>query len=320
MGWGRAGILAVVAALALAAAGPAAAAGWEWTRDRAMGLREAGRAAEAYQAVSTYRSRGSGFDAYGAQFVAGFISLRSLNRPDVALGHFSKMATIAATLPAKSDPAGSKATAGYWMGRTLTALGRTADARKMYLASAAYPHTFYGQLSAAEAKVPIQGASVAGVAKQYPQKELYWHDQRARRELVLAVIREESRFRPTARSPVGAQGMMQVMPDTARGIGKSAGVAINQNLMATNADYNIAVGSRYLADQLDKYRGNAMLAAAAYNAGPGAVDKWLRRFGDPRGGSVDPVDFIESIPFDETRAYVKKVIGSYVTYIALGAD
>src|SRR3546814_20252355 len=85
----------------------------------------------------------------------------------------------------------------------------------------------------------------------------------------------------------------------------------------SDARYNIAVGSHYLGMMMDRYGGTPILAIAAYNAGPGRVDRWLKEFGDPRSGT-DPVDWIESIPFDETRSYVKRVMSSYITYLSAG--
>lgn len=307
---------ALIAAAILAGSSCASlAAGWGSSRDRAMTLREKGHVTEAYSTVVASKPA-RGDEAFDRHFVAGWIALNGLKRPDLALGHFKEMA--AATDGVKSgarEPA--KAKAGYWLGRVLEALGRKDDARKMYAASMGYATTFYGQLSASKLNVAITRDRVKDKASGYPVKNLYWHDTRARKELVLAVIREESRFKQNANSSANARGMMQVLDGTALHVGKSAGVNVDVRLMRTNADYNIAVGSRYLGDQLERFGGNPMLAAAAYNAGPQRVDEWLQRFGDPRGSRVDPVDWAESIPYRETRDYVQKVIASYVTYLAL---
>lgn len=314
----RKGVLAAIAAAMgiaqFVSFAPAYASdSWVITRERSMRLKEARRPGEAYQTAVSYQ--GNGENMVDREFVAGWIALRNLNRPDIALAHFKSMTTYIPGM--KSDRQNSaKAKAGYWLGRALEALNRTADSSVMYRASAAYSTTFYGQLSASEANVKITKDRVKN-AHNFPVKDLYWHDSRARKELVLAVIREESRFKQNAESNKKARGMMQVLDGTAKSVGKSAGVAVDVSMMRTSADYNIAVGSRYLADLLQDYNGNAMLAVSAYNAGPKNVDSWIARFGDPRGGAVDPVDWVENIPFKETREYAQKVMGSYITYLAL---
>jgi len=294
---------------------PSLAGSWYGIRDKAMGYREKGQAAAAYSLV-VGASPARGEDSFDRDFLAGWLALRSLHRPDVAVVHFKEMATESARLPKSKAPQG-KAKAGYWLGRALRDLGRKSDAEAMFRASMAYTTSFYGQLSASELKLAVTKSQVSGKADAYPVKELYWHDSRARPEFVLAVIREESRFKQDSTSSKSARGMMQVMDGTARHVGKTAGVNIDIGLMRSNPDYNIAVGSRYLADQLERFGGNPMLAAAAYNAGPERVDEWIARFGDPRGGRADPVDWAESIPFRETREYVQKVISAYITYLAL---
>lgn len=286
---------------------------WYSVRDSAMKLREQGNSQQAYSIV--VRAGASGEQLFDKEFVAGWIALRNLNRPDVAIGHFSKMAMAAGSIKGEKGSA-AKAKSGYWLGRALKQNGRTDDAKRLFKAAVAYPNTFYGQLSASELGVKIGYDHVKHLASSYPIKQLYWYDTRVRKEFVHAIIREESRFNQDALSNKKARGMMQVLDGTAVGVGKNAGVRIDTNMMRNNADYNIVVGSRYLADQMTKFN-NAMLAAAAYNAGPARPEEWIKRFGDPRGGAVDPIDWAESIPFRETRDYVQKVIGSYVTYLAL---
>lgn len=84
--------------------------------------------------------------------------------------------------------------------------------------------------------------------------------------------------------------------------------------LVSDAAYNALLGSTYLGAQLDRYGGSLLLAAAAYNAGPGNADKWIKAYGDPRAGNVDPVIWVELIPFQETRTYVKRVLGNYLVY------
>jgi soluble lytic murein transglycosylase-like protein len=294
---------------------PSNAAGWEYQRELAMRLKEAGRGVDAYRAAAAVTS-GSAGDMFDREFVCGWIALRNLNRPDIALAHFKGMASFISGM--KKDAQGTaKAKTGYWLGRALKDLGRTDQAQVLFRSSMAFSTTFYGQLSASELKTAIDKSKLPTSAQQnYPLKSIYWHDNRARKELVLAVIREESHFNQKANSNKAARGMMQVLDDTAKRVGKQAGVNVNVKMMRNNADYNIAVGSRYLGDLLTQYSGNPMLSVAAYNAGPLRVDEWLGRFGDPRGG-VDAIDWVENIPFRETREYVQKVMGSYITYLAL---
>lgn len=287
---------------------------WNSSRETAMRLKEAGNAQQAYSVAA--RASASGADVFDKEFVAGWIALGDLRRADLAVNHFSKMAVASNSIIGAEKKAAAKSKAGYWLGRALKQAGRWDEAKRLFKAAVAYPNTFYGQLSASEIGYKIGYDQVKHLASSFPIKQLYWYDTRIRKEFVHAIIREESRFKQNAVSNKAAKGMMQVMDGTAIGVGKNAGVRIDTNMMRNNADYNIVVGSRYLADQMATFN-NAMLAAAAYNAGPARPEEWMKRFGDPRGGKVDPVDWAESIPFRETRDYVQKVIGSYVTYLAL---
>jgi soluble lytic murein transglycosylase len=133
---------------------------------------------------------------------------------------------------------------------------------------------------------------------------------------IYAVTRTESRFQANAVSSAGAQGLMQLMPSTARETAERLGVAYSEARLATDAAYNAQLGSSYLATQLKTYDGSLVLAAAAYNAGAGNANKWIAAFGDPRAANVDAVVWVELIPFQETRKYVQRVLGNYLVYRA----
>ncbi len=135
--------------------------------------------------------------------------------------------------------------------------------------------------------------------------------------LLLAVARQESLFDPDATSPAGAQGLMQLMPSTARIVAGALGVQYDPASL-TDPDYNARLGSWYLRQQLDQFGGLAPLALAAYNAGPARVGQWLQANGDPRGRTeYDMIDWIELIPFSETRNYVQRVMEAMQVYRAL---
>jgi soluble lytic murein transglycosylase len=125
--------------------------------------------------------------------------------------------------------------------------------------------------------------------------------------LVLAVIRQESGFDRTARSGAGARGMMQLIPGTAKRVSKTLSLPYSRSKLTADPQYNIRLGRAYLEQMLERFAGSAPLALAAYNAGPGRVDRWLRQYGDPRTDRIDMIDWIESIPFSETRNYVQRV-------------
>ena len=127
--------------------------------------------------------------------------------------------------------------------------------------------------------------------------------------LVLALIRQESAFMVKAASHAGARGLMQVMPATARHVSRQIGVTYSKARLSGDAVYNLKMGSSYLRMLLQRYGGSYPLALAAYNAGPGRVDKWMRK--NPPG---DAVDWVEAIPITETRSYVKEVLSSLNIY------
>jgi soluble lytic murein transglycosylase len=132
--------------------------------------------------------------------------------------------------------------------------------------------------------------------------------------LVLAVMRQESEFYPKARSPVGALGLMQLMPATARQTAQRMGLPFNRDRLTDDPDYNVRLGQAYLDELLDRFGGSYILALAAYNAGPSRATSWIALHGDPRDPSVDPIDWIERVPFSETRNYIQRILESLVVY------
>jgi soluble lytic murein transglycosylase len=133
-------------------------------------------------------------------------------------------------------------------------------------------------------------------------------------EYMLAIARQESEFDATAASSAGASGLMQLMPATARHMAEDVGVPFSPERLGSDATYNAKLGTGYLAKMLDRYDGSYVLATAAYNAGPGRVNEWLEKNGDPRGEGVDSVSWIEAIPFTETRNYVMRVLEGLHVY------
>ena len=132
--------------------------------------------------------------------------------------------------------------------------------------------------------------------------------------LTLAVIRQESAFDIGAVSSAGARGLMQLMPATARNVARGSGMHYSSPLLTEDPDYNLRLGRTYLQAMLERFDGNYALALAAYNAGPARVDSWIQKRGDPRSPAVDIIDWIERIPFSETRNYVQRVLEGLQVY------
>jgi soluble lytic murein transglycosylase len=132
---------------------------------------------------------------------------------------------------------------------------------------------------------------------------------------VLAITRQESQFDPRVRSSADARGMMQLLPGTARDTARKIGIAYDEGQL-WEADYNMRLGSAYLGQVADRFSGSYIMAAAGYNAGPGRPAQWAGFCGDPRGSTTDPLDFIECIPFSETRNYVMNVMSNVQIYRA----
>lgn len=136
--------------------------------------------------------------------------------------------------------------------------------------------------------------------------------------LVLALARQESLFDPAARSPAGALGLMQLMPGTAAAVARQQGLRVSRAALLADPGLNLRLGSAYLQRQLVRFGGEPALALAAYNAGPGRVAEWLEAHGDPRGGGrYRLIDWIELIPFSETRNYVQRVLEGRIMYRAI---
>jgi len=129
--------------------------------------------------------------------------------------------------------------------------------------------------------------------------------------LVIALMRQESRFEAKIKSPVGATGLMQLMPDTAKWITPQINTDF-KTINLENPSDNIMLGTWYLDHTHQQYGNNSLLAIASYNAGPGNVNKWLTTI-----PSSDPDEFVEEIPFEETRNYVRQVFGNYWNYLRL---
>ena len=132
--------------------------------------------------------------------------------------------------------------------------------------------------------------------------------------LVLAMIRQESAFNQMAVSHAGARGLLQLMPATAKNVAQRLNLKFSPKKLTDDPYFNLTLGRHYLDQQLGDFGGSYILAAAAYNAGPSRVRQWLRANGDPRTGEIDAIDWVELIPFNETRDYVQRVIEGVQAY------
>ena len=175
---------------------------------------------------------------------------------------------------------------GYGEGFTAMMVGRAASQRGVLMPERMYP-----------VRVP---PSVPGAAPL---------------EFTLAITRQESSFDPRARSHADARGMMQFLPSTASGVARRLGMAYSAERL-WDPDYNLTLGSYHMGELLNQFGGSMLLTTVGYNAGPARPSQWIARCGDPRGGQVDPVDFIECAPFTETRNYMMRVMENMAVYKA----
>ena len=327
------------------------------------------------------------------EFMAGWIALRFLKKPEIAKGHFL------AILERDKKPL-NVSQANYWLGRTYQVLNQKETAQKHFKAAADLSTTFYGQLaldvlglgaapipivkgpevtdetkasfaqnhqvkaikllSQADAKRllpvffvslahdledPQERAALAALAVEldqlwlsvrvakvsarrgarlekfaYPKDALPASKKRqnsVERALIYAISRQESEFNPRAVSHAGARGLMQMMPGTARQVTKKLGIRYRKSALLDKPAYNVTLGTAFLGDLLEQFNGSYISTIAGYNAGPGRVNQWNKRYGDPHKGEIEPVDWIESIPFNETRNYVKRVLENVQVYRTL---
>jgi soluble lytic murein transglycosylase len=180
--------------------------------------------------------------------------------------------------------------------------GRNSDARAMLLAGKAalnrgLPFDFYAY--------PVNGIP--------PFKSI---GPDVEQSIVFAIARQESAFNPAVVSPAQAYGLMQVTPDAGRYVCKKYGASFDLGRLKNDPVYNAALGAAELGGLIEDYRGSYIMTFAAYNAGRGSVKKWIDRYGDPRDPKVDAVDWVEQIPFSETRNYVMRIMENLQVYRA----
>ncbi|HEV7370983.1 lytic transglycosylase domain-containing protein [Arenibaculum sp.] len=359
-------------------------AAW-WSEQHILARRaiERGDYALAYRLAAEHGQR-DGLPFAQAEFLAGWLALRFLDRPEDALRHFHSLYENVGSPISLSRGA-------YWAGRAAEALRRPDEATRWYGLAAQHVTTFYGMLAAerlshggplrlpaepapsAEAEAAFAGRELVRIARMLnqispetdregpflrrlgldaanaeehalisrlaldlsrPDLAVWTGKQGAQNAIVVAdgypvidmprpgvpdpalvhaLIRQESTFDRRAVSPVGARGLMQLMPGTAREVAGKLGLTHSNVRLTDDPEYNITLGNWYVQNLLDRFNGSYVLATAAYNAGPSRVQGWLRQFGDPRAEGVDVIDWIEMIPIYETRNYVQRVMeGMYV--------
>jgi soluble lytic murein transglycosylase len=324
-----------------------------------------------------------------SEFLAGWVALRCLKNPTMALAHFQR-------LEAGVGRPISKSRARYWQGRAWEAKGDKTKAIAAYRAAAQMPDTFYGQMAlarvdaspavhltetaadasgvadAAEADDVTKAIRVLGdlgqenILRLFALRAYELHPEAARakylmqmltdmgfREIavrvaksasyagvtfqtylypvipvpsyagpgtapetafVLGLIRQETEFDPDAVSGAGARGIMQMMLSSAQLAASQAGLPYRPNDLTADPTYNMQLGMTEFAGDLRNWNGSYVLAIAAYNAGPGNARKWIAAMGDPRTPGIDVIDWVELIPFNETRNYVQRVLENTQVY------
>lgn len=358
-----------------------------WWVERAALAREALHMGMVTKAYDLARRHGKleGSQLADAEWLAGWIALRSLKDAKGALTHFKRL------YDGVTSPV-SRARGAYWAGRASDEQGNKAEAENWYKLGSQYLTTYYGQLAATRlasdtpwpmpedplpqaediegfgrhelalavpmlaeldvrehikpivlrlvdlAKTPGQHALVAklagasgridvsvSVARRSAQAGVVLVSsafpvinvptkEPPEKALILSIVRQESNFQPKAVSVAGAQGLMQLLPTTAKQVAKTMNVAFTPQRLVSDPDFNIRLGSGFLQQMIDSFNGSYVLAIASYNAGPARARQWVREFGDPRDSVVDAVDWVEMIPFGETRNYVQRVLEALQVY------
>ncbi|WDI30520.1 transglycosylase SLT domain-containing protein [Hyphococcus flavus] len=133
-------------------------------------------------------------------------------------------------------------------------------------------------------------------------------------EIILGLSRQESEFNPRAYSRAGARGIMQLIPSTAQITARKEGLPYIRSALLDDPVYNMTIGSAHLSHLLERFDGSLIMTLAGYNAGAARVDRWITEYGDPRSSTVDPLDWVELIPFSETRNYVQRVLENVQVY------
>lgn len=176
-------------------------------------------------------------------------------------------------------------------------------------------HTPHISVKAAK-KAQQQGVVLKNVGYPRPDTD---RDLPIERALTLAITRQESEFDPKAESPSGALGMMQLLPGTAKETAQKIDIVYDRDALDA-PNYNMRLGSHYLSRLINAYDGSYIMGIAAYNAGPGNVRKWIQQRGEPEKTPYQAIDWIEKIPFSETRNYVQRVLENLQIYRALEED
>ncbi|MBO6827624.1 MAG: transglycosylase SLT domain-containing protein, partial [Sneathiella sp.] len=148
----------------------------------------------------------------------------------------------------------------------------------------------------------------------WPVHELVTADAPIEKPLIFAITRQESAFASDAVSHAGARGLMQLMPATARAVSRKLDLSYSKSRLTNDPAYNTMLGSTYLGGLIENYDGSYVLAIASYNAGSSRIRRWIREWGDPRTGDINMIDWIELIPFSETRNYVQRVMENLQVY------
>lgn len=206
------------------------------------------------------------------------------------------------------------------MTRFATALGDKLQQREDYEAAAALLMVLgEPSLSVKVAKRAMQ-KQLKTFRAAYPMIQLPAYqgtDPEPSAALVHAFIRQETEFDPNSRSGADARGLMQMIPATARATARKHGIPWVESRLLSDPEYNATLGMAHLGDLLGDYGGSIVLTAVAYNAGPGRVSQWTNSAGDPRSPTVDVLDWIELIPFSETRNYVMRILDATNVYRAM---
>lgn len=197
--------------------------------------------------------------------------------------------------------------------QTFSHLGRTLDGEAALGALAGLAMAMGQDHFAVRVSKNAAGRGVLLHAAYFPVTELSGYVTKVEPAFAMAIARQETELNPRAISPAGARGLMQLMPATAQRVAGWIGEDYSAARLIEDWRYNARLGQTYLAQRVSDFDGSYAMAAAAYNAGKGRVDQWIAAYGDPRRGDVDMIDWLEMIPFSETRNYVQRVMeGIYV--------